>query len=83
MTSKLILKKVRKSIGIIEYFFNEKNSPYPSLIPIYTDNRLPTISFVQVDTGKIIQNINTNKGHSHNISICMLKICSSTILQRS
>ena len=51
----------------------------PTSLAFYTDNRLSTVSFSHEDVGKIIQNLNPNKAHSHdNISISMLKICGST-----
>ena len=38
------------------------------------------MSFSLEDIGKIIENLNPNKAHSHdNISVHMLKICGSTI----
>ena len=55
-------------------------SKLPSNFTLYTDNRLSTVTFSQYDFGKIIQNLNPNKAHGHdNISIRMLKICSSSI----
>ena len=45
-----------------------------------TDNPLSSVSFSQDDIAKIIQNLNPNKAHGHdNISICMLKVCCSSI----
>ena len=55
-------------------------SKLPSNFPLYTDNRLSTVTFSQDDIGEIIQNLNPNKAHGHdNISIRMLKICGSSI----
>ena len=52
----------------------------PTSLTFYTDNRLFIVSFSHEDVGKIIQNLNPNKAHGHdNISMCMLKICDSTI----
>ena len=48
-------------------------------LTFYTNNRLSTVSFSHEDVGKIIQNLNPNKVHGHDITICMLKICGSTI----
>ena len=56
----------------------------PSKLPLHlhflTNNRLCFVSFSQDDIGEIIQNLDPNKVHGHNsISICMLKICGSSI----
>ena len=52
----------------------------PSNFTLYTDDRLSTVTFLQDDIGKVIQNLNPNKAHGHdNISIRMLKICGSFI----
>ena len=61
-------------------------------LTFYTDNCPSTVSFshegkVKVGkvtqnlaVGKVNQNLNPNKDHNHkNVSICMLKICGSTI----
>ena len=56
------------------------DSELPTSLTFFTNNRLSTFSFSHEDVGKIIQNLNPNKAHGHdNISICMLKICGSTI----
>ena len=45
-----------------------------------TDNRLLFVSFSQHNIAKIVQNLNQNKAHDHdNISMCMLKVCGSSI----
>ena len=58
-----------------------KNSSKPPLYLHYlTDNRLSSVSFSQDDIAKIIQNLDPNKAHGHDIiSIRMLKICDSFI----
>ena len=44
------------------------------------DNHLSSVSFSQGNIATIIQNLDPNKTHSHgSISICMLKICGSSI----
>ena len=45
----------------------------PSNFTLYTDDRLSTVTFLQDDIGKVIQNLNPNKAHGHdNISIRIL-----------
>ena len=45
-----------------------------------SDGRLSIVSFSHENAGKIIQNLNPNKGHGHdNISIRIPKIYDSTI----
>ena len=52
----------------------------PSKFTLNTDNPLSTVTFSHEHIGKIIQNLNLNEAHGHdNISICMLKICASSI----
>ena len=56
------------------------NSKLPSYLHYLTDNRLSFVKFSQDDVAKIVQNLNPNKAHGRdNISICMLKICGSSI----
>ena len=56
------------------------DSELPTSLTFYTNNRLSSVSFSHEDIGKIIQNLNPNKAHSHdNISIRMLKLRGSTI----
>ena len=56
------------------------SSKLPSHLHYLTDNRLSSVSFSQDAIAKIIQNLDPNKAHGHdNISICMLKICGSSI----
>ena len=63
-----------------QFSLMSNGSKLPSNFTLYTDNRLSTVTFSQDDIGKISQNLNTNKAHSHdNISIRMLKICVSSI----
>ena len=47
---------------------------------LFDRQSLSSVSFSQDDIAKIIQNLNPNKAHGHdNISICMLKVCCSSI----
>ena len=55
-------------------------SKLPSDFTLYIDNRLSAVTFSQDNIGKIIQNLNPSKAHSHdNTSIRMLKLCGSSI----
>ena len=58
----------------------KSSSKLPSHLHYLIGNRLTSASFSQDDIAKIIQDLNSNKTHGHNnISICMLKIFSSSI----
>ena len=60
--------------------FNKEHSKLPSHFHYLTDNHLSSVRFSQDDIANIIQNLDPNKAHGHdNISICMLKICGSSI----
>ena len=50
------------------------------LLKLFYNNRLYTVTFLQDNIGKIIQNLKPKKTHDYNnISIRMLKICGSSI----
>ena len=53
------------------------NSSLPADVNYITDKRLSTVTFSARDIGKIIQNLDSNKAHGHNLSIRLLKICDS------
>ena len=54
----------------------------PSAINFKTHARLSSIDFDEEDILKIIRNLNVNKAHGHdNISIRMLKICDSVLVE--
>ena len=54
----------------------------PSHIQYSTDNRLSCVSFSHDKIAKVIQNIDPNKAHGHDIiSIRMLKVCGSEPLE--
>ena len=58
------------------------NSILPSAISFKTQSRLSSINFEKEDILKIIRNLNINKAHVHdNISIQMLKICDSVLVE--
>ena len=58
------------------------NSALPSAIFFKTQSRLSSINFEKEDILKIIRNLNINKAHVHdNISIQMLKICDSVLVE--
>ena len=55
-------------------------SKLPANLRYVTDKRLRTINFITDNIEKVIESLNSNKGHGHeNISIRMLKICGNTI----
>ena len=58
------------------------NTILPSAIFFKTQSRLSSINFEKEDILKIIRNLNVNKAHGHdNISIRMLKICDSVLVE--
>ena len=55
-------------------------STLPTHMQYLTKNRLSSVSFSQYDIARIIQNLDSGKGHGHdNISMRVLKICGSAI----
>ena len=58
------------------------SSVLPSAINFKNHTRLSSIDFDKEDILKIIRNLNVNKAHDHdNISIQMLKICDSVLVE--
>ena len=58
------------------------NSVLPSAISFKNQSRLSSVNFEKEDILKIIRNLNVNKAHGHdNISIRMLKICDSVLVE--
>ena len=58
------------------------SSVLPSTISFKTHSRFNSISFGNVDTRKIIRNLNVKEAHGHDdISIRMLKICDSEVAE--
>ena len=56
------------------------NSSLPGYINYTTEKRLSTVTLSVEAIGKIIQNLDSNKGHGYDyVSICMLKICGDSI----
>ena len=73
----------KEKVELLISFFADRCLSYASQLPsnfmLYTDNRLSTVTFPQHDIGKIIQNLNRNKGQD-NVSNRMLEICRSSIM---
>ena len=69
----------------IDYFSKQctiidNNSFIPANISFRTEERLPTFDICSIDIVKIIRSLNPNKAHGQDeISICMMKICASSI----
>ena len=60
----------------------DNGSEIPSFLHPKTDKSLPNILFTEEDTEKVIQSLDPNKVHGHDmISIRMLKICSKSIIK--
>ena len=63
---------------------DKNSSKLPLCLHYLSDNCLSSVGLSQDRIAKIIQNIDPNKAHAHaNISIYMLKICSSSIYKSS
>ena len=61
-------------------FLIKNGSTLPTNIQHLTNNCLSFVTFSQDDIAKIIQNLDSGKGHGHeNISIRMLKVCGPAI----
>ena len=60
----------------------DNSSEVPSISALRTDKRISSAIFNNDDIDKIIQNLDPNKAHGHDmISIRMLKICGKSILK--
>ena len=60
----------------------DNGSEIPSFLHPKTDKSLSNITFTEKDIEKIIQNLDSNKAHGHDmISIRMLKICGKSIIK--
>ena len=71
--------KLFKSFFAKQCSLIKNSSKLPSHLHYFTDNYLSSISFSQDNITKIIQNLDSNKGHGRdNVSIRMLKICGSS-----
>ena len=85
-----IASDLREKANIFNDFFATQCKPYsmytlnsvlPSTISFKTQSRLSSINFEKEDILKIIRNLNVNKAHANdNISITMLKICDSVLV---
>ena len=63
-----------------KYSLIKSNSKLLSYLHCLADNLLSSLSFSQDGIAKLIQNLDPNKAHGHdNISMRMLKICSSNL----
>ena len=60
----------------------DNGSEIPSFLHPKTDKSLSNITFTEKDIEKVIQNLDSNKVHGHDmISIRMLKICVKSIIK--
>ena len=83
-----ILSDFTEKVNLFNEFFATQCTPLPSssvlpsAISFKTQSRLSSINFEKEDILKIIRNLNVNKAHGHdNISIRMLKICDSVLVE--
>ena len=85
--NKIVSAFTKKANLFNDFFANQctpltNSSVLPSTISFKTHSRLTSISFEKEDILKIIRNLNVNKAHGHDdISIQMLKICNSEVLE--
>ena len=60
----------------------DNGSEIPSVLHPKTDKSLSNITFTEKDIEKVVQNLDSNKVHEHNmISICILKICDKSLIK--
>ena len=63
-------------------FNHDNGSEIPSFLHPKTDKSLSNITFTEKDIEKVIQSLDPNKAHGHDmISIRMLKICGKSIIK--
>ena len=83
-----IVSDFTKKANIFNDFFTLQCTPLnnssvlPAKVTFKTQSRLNSICFEEDDILKIIRNLNVDKAHGHdNISIRMLKICDSVVVE--
>ena len=60
----------------------DNGSEIPAILHPKTDKSLSSITFTEKDIEKVIQSLDSNKAHGHNMmSIHMLKICGKSIIK--
>ena len=60
----------------------DNGSETPSFLHPKTDKSLLNMTFIENKIEKVIQNLDSNKAHGHDmISICMLKTCGNSIIK--
>ena len=83
--NRYIAKYKDKAELLNNFFANQcslitNSSVLPFVLFKRTENVISSIDFGLDDVAKVIQNLDLNKAHGHDmISICMLKICSNSI----
>ena len=82
-----IVSDFTKKTNIFNDFFALQCTPLnnssvlPAKVTFKTQSRLNSICFEEDDILKIITNLNVDKAHGHDISIRMLKICDSVVVE--
>ena len=83
--NRYIAKYKDKAELLNNFFANQcslitNSSVLPFVLFKRTENVISSIDFGLDDVAKVIQNLDLNKAHGHDmISICMLKVCSNSI----
>ena len=82
------MSDITEKANLLHDFFATQCTPFSnnsvlhSAISFKTQSRLSSINFEKEDILKLIRNLNINKVHGHgNISIWMLKICDSVLVE--
>ena len=82
------MQNLKKKANIFNDFFTLQCTPLnnssvlPAKVTFKTQSRLNSICFEEDDILRIIRNLNVDKAHGHdNISMRMLKICDSVVVE--
>ena len=76
---------LRKKPNFLIFFLKQyslipNNNSLSADVNYITGKRLSIVTFSDKHIGKIIQNLDSNKAHEHDIiSICLLKMCGDSI----
>ena len=83
------LLQISKKVELLNSFFAKQcsiidnRSKIPSFLNSKADKSLSNITFTEKNIEKVIQNLDLNKTHGHDmISIRMLKICDNQTLEK-
>ena len=82
ISNKLFKAELFNSLFAKQCSIIDNGTEITSFLHPKTDKSLSNITFTEKDIEKVIQNLDSNKAHRHNmISIHMLKMCSESIIK--